>query len=187
MKKKRKIDYVLFEDDDEKVVFRFYPRLSSCHSSNNEPPKSWKSVYKVYYYYRILRFWKEEDGSIDRDYIVLFDSDCDECSIIDEIGHRCLLLANGEEVHKRKDGREIQLLNQSIYPFGMGVEWTITKRVRSAFDWEDGEQDVVTYTFTLFDYWNKGFRFILWEKDIKAFGEYLLECCEYMLEHGEPI
>ena len=187
MKKKRKIDFVLFEDDDEKIVFRFYPRQSSCHSFGDEPPKNHNDIYKVYYYYRILRFWKEEDGSIDRDCIELFDSDCDECSIIDEIGDRCLLLADGIEVFKREDGKEIKLLNQSCYPFGMGVEWTITKHVRSAFDWENGASDVITYTFTLFNWWNKGFKFILKEKDIKVFGEYLQECCNYMLTHGDPI
>lgn len=187
MNKKRKIDFVLYEDDDYKIVFRFYPRQSSCHSFNDEPPKSWENVYKVYYHYRVLRFWKEDDGSIDRNYDVLFDSGCDECSIIDEIGHRCLLLADGIEVFEREDGKKIQLLNQKCYPFGMGIEWTITKRVRHAFDWEEGEPDIVYYTFTFFDCWNKGYKLTLEGKDIKAFGEYLLECCEYMLAHGEPI
>lgn len=185
MSKKRKIDFILHEDDDKKIVFRFYPRQSSCHSFGDEPPKSWNNVYKLYYYYRILRFWKEDDGSIDRDYDVLFDAGCDECSIIDEIGHICLLLADGLEVFKRGDGREIELLNQRIYPFGTGVEWTIIKRICD--DWEDEDIKHVYYTFTLFDYWDVGFRFTLEDKDIKAFGKYLLECCEYMLAHGDPI
>lgn len=187
MKKKRKIDFILYEDDDYKIVFRFYPRQSSCHSFGDEPPKNHKDIYKVYYHYRILRFWKEDDGSINRDYDVLFDAGCDECSIIDEIGHRCLLLAGGLEVYKREDGREIQLLNQRLYPFGMGTEWIISKRVRPLFDWDEGEPDITYYTFMLFEWCNRGYRFTLEEKDIKSFGEYLLECCEYMLAHGDTI
>lgn len=203
MGKKRKIDFVLEEDEYYKIVFRFYPRQSSCHSFGDEPPKNHDDIYKVYYYYRILRFWKEDDGSIDRDYDVLFDAGCDECSIIDEIGHRCLLLANGEEVYKRKDGIEIQLLNQRIYPFGMGVEWIISKHVCTYDDIDDGDlqncenmEEImgymkefrkVYYTFMLFEWCNRGFKFTLEEKDVKAFGEYLLGCCEYMLAHGDPI
>lgn len=187
MKKKRKIDFIIHEDEDEKIIFRFYPRQSTCHSFVDEPPKNWNEVYKVYYYYRVLGFWKEEDGSIDRDYDILFDSGCDECSDIDEVAYVCSLLADGIEVYKREDGEEIQLLNKEMFPFGMGVSWTISKHIRSSYDWEEGEPDITHYTFTLFDWWNKGFKFTLEEKDIKTFGEYLKECCEYMLAHGDPI
>lgn len=187
MSKRRKIDFTLYENDYEKIIFRFYPRQSSCHSFGDDPPKSWSDVYKVYYYYRILIFCKEEDGSICRNYDVLFDADCDECSIIDEVSYVCSLLADGIEVYKREDGEEIQLLNKEMFPFGMGVSWTISKYIRSSYDWEEGESDIIYYTFMLFDYWNKGFKFTLKEKDIKAFGKYLNSCCEYMLEHGDPI
>ena len=185
MGKKRKIDYILFENNDYKIVFRFYPRQSSCHSFGDEPPKSWENVYKVYYHYRILKFWKDDDGNLDGDCCVLFDSKCDECSVLDEIGHICLLLTDGVEVFKRNDGREFELLNQRILPFGMGIEWTVTKETYD--DWEDEDIKHIYYIFTLFDYWDVGFRFTLEDKKIKAFGEYLLECCEYMLAHGDPI
>lgn len=189
MSKRRKIDFIIHEDEDKKIIFRFYPRQSTCHSFGDEPPKSWSDVYKVYYYYRVLRFWKEKDGSICRNYDVLFDADCDECSIIDEVSYVCSLLADGIEVYKRKDGEEIQLLNRRMFPIGMGIDWTITKYIRPSFNWDKKECEpaVIIYTFTLFDWCDKGFKFFLFEKDVKAFGKYLEECCEYMLEHGDPI
>ena len=110
----------------------------------------------------------------------------------EKVGHRCLLLADGLEVFRREDGREIQLLDNLIFPFGMGTIWTIVKDTYTDYDWdidtdEETETKYVYYTFILFDYSGKGFKFELGEKDIKAFGEYLLGCCEYMLAHGCPI
>lgn len=188
MNKKRKIDFILKDNSDtERLIFRFYPRKSSCHSFGDEPPKDWNDVYKVYYSYVIIKQWKfnPEDQWTSE---IFFREGCDECSIIDEIGHRCLLLANGIEVFKRDDGREIQLLDK-VLPFGMGTEWTISKHTYTTYGWNDEDEDEVCvyYTFTLFDWWGKGFKFTLEEKDIKAFGEYLLGCCNYMLAHGDPI
>lgn len=180
MRKKRKIDYIIEQEDDERLIFRFYPRQSSCHSFGNEPPKNWDDVYKVYYSYAIIKQWKF-DIEDQWDSKVMFYEDSDECSIIDEVGHRCLLLANGLEVFKREDGKEIQLLNQRMFPFGMGTEWTISKRTCVEYG------KYTYYDFVLFDYGDKGFRFTLSEKDMKSFGEYLLGCCEYMLAHGNPI
>lgn len=187
MSKKRKIDYIIEQADDERLIFRFYPRKSSCHSFGNEPPKNWDDVYKVYYSYAIIKQWKfnpEDQWESE----VMFHEDCDECSIIDEVGHRCLLLANGLEVFKREDGKEIQLLNQRIFPFGMGTEWTISKRTCVEFGYKD-EDDIkhIYYIFVLFDYGNKGFKFVLKQENMKSFGEYLLGCCEYMLTHGNPV
>lgn len=178
MSKKRKIDYIIEQSDDERLIFRFYPRQSSCHSFGDEPPKDWSDVYKVYYSYAIIRQWRfnSEDQWESK---IMFYENCDECSMIDEVGERCLLLADGVEVFKRNDDKEIQLLDQCILPFGMGTNWTIIKNTR--FDLS------TYYTFTLFDYFNKGFRFNVEEKDIRSFGEYLLGCCEYMLAHGDPI
>lgn len=187
MSKKRKIDYLIEQSDNERLIFRFYPRQSSCHSFGDEPPKSWFDVYKVYYSYAIIKQWKfNSDARWESE--VMFYEHCDECSIIDEIGHRCLLLADGLEVFKREDGEEIKLLNQRILPFGMGTEWTILKRTCVEYGYED-EDDIkhTYYDFMLFAYGDKGFRFTLDERNIKTFGEYLIGCCEYMLTHGDPI
>lgn len=188
MGKKRKIDYIIEENDNSRLIFRFYPRQSSCHSFGDEPPKSWDDVYKVYFSYAIIEQWRySSDDQWQSE--VLFYEQCDECSIIDDIAMRCSLLADGTEVFKREDGEEIQLLNNSILPFGMGVEWTISKHVCTEYGWDEDDEDIIHtyYIFILFDYNGKGYKFTLEEKNMKSFGEYLHECCEYMLAHGDPI
>lgn len=185
MGKKRKIDYIIEQSDDERLVFRFYPKQSSCHGFGDEPPKSWSEVYKVYYSYAIIKQWKfNPDDQWKSE--VMFYEDCDECSIIDEVGMRCLLLADGLETLKGADGKETQLLNQRIIPFGMGTEWTISKRTCVEYNYED-DINHAYYDFVLFDYSDKGFRFVLEENQMKSFGEYLIECCVYMLTHSDPI
>ena len=180
MSKKRKIDYIINQTDDERLIFRFYPRQSHCHSFGDEPPKSLSDVYKVYFSYAIIKQWKFNPDDIWKSEIMFYER-CDECSIIDEVGQRCLILADGTEVFKRDDGIEIQLLDKCILPFGMGTNWTISK-IKNTYYLKH-----TYYEFTLFDYFDRGFRFSIKEKDMKSFGEYLLGCCEYMLAHGEPI
>ena len=188
MRKKRKIDYIIEQSDDERLIFRFYPRQSFCHSFSDESPKTWADVYKVYYSYAVIKQWKFEPEDQWESEIMFYEH-CDECSEIDEVGQRCLLLANGVEVFKRKDEKEISLLGNEILPLGMGTNWTIFKHTWTDVGCEDDEEDVVHtyYIFVLFDYNDKGFRFSINEQDIKSFGEYLLGCCEYMLAHGDPI
>lgn len=184
MSKKRKIDYIIEQTYDERLIFRFYPKQSSCHSFGDEPPTKPEEIYKVYYSYAIIKQWKFNPEDIWKSEVMFYD-DCDECSIIDEVGNRCLLLADGYETFERKDGEKIPLLDKTIYPIGMGTNWTISKK--SWTDWKDKNIKHTYYTFTLFDYFNKGFKFSINEEDMKVFGEYLLGCCEYMLEHGDPI
>lgn len=175
---KRKLDFIIKEDDNSRLIFRFYPRRSSCHSFNDKPPTKPEEVYKVYYAYSVIKQWRFNPDE-ECESVILFEESCDECSIIGEIGQRCLLLADGTEVFKREDGRKFNLLDQRIYPCGMGTEWTINKR-----EWTDIH---TYYTFTLFDWNDVGFRFRLKKEQMKEFGQYLLDCCEYMLEHGVPI
>lgn len=182
-RKKRKLDFIIKDSDTSRLIFRFYPRGSSCHSFTDEPPKSWKDVFKVYYSYAILqqsRLTKDDMWETQ----VVFTETCDECSIIDEVGERCKLLSEGTETLIRQEGEEIRLLDDIIFPFGMGTNWTISKF--TVQDSNDDEAENI-YRFTLFDYFNIGFRFELDEHQLKPFGQYLLDCCEYMLQHGEGI
>lgn len=173
--KTRKLDFVLRETSQYKIIFRFYPRSSSCHSFGDEPPKTWKEVYKVYYYYRIIKVWLD-----DNDHQVLFDSGCDECSIIDEVAHRIKLISEGITVYRGTTSMNepftLKLLDNECLPFGDGVSWIIHKIPRRK-----------TYEFMLFDYKNVGYRFSLSDDKFSDFGKYLNECCEYMLAHGDPI
>lgn len=178
MKKKRKIDFILYEDDDYKIVFRFYPRLSSCHSSGDEPPKNWGGVYKTYYYYKIIKTYKDEDGYFHK---ILFDSSCDECSIIREVAVRLKHLSEGKkkvEVNYRDDTWTVKLLDTDIRTFADCVWWKIS-------EWKKGKNG--SYKFELFRYDDIGYRFWLTKERAYEFGEYLNECCEYMLTHGDPI
>ena len=175
---KRKIDFILYENDLEKIIFRFYPRQSSCHSFGDEPPKSWNEVYKVYYCYKILKYFKDDDGNIEY-YYILFDSECDECSAIGEVAARLKYLSEGKKevtVNYHNDAYTIQLLDNEIYNFGYCVCWTI----------KDGYHN--SYKFELFrDIDDVGYRFWLSKEKAYEFGAYLNYCCEYMLEHGDPI
>lgn len=175
MNKVSKIDFILHEDEYETIVFRFRPRQSSCHSHNNKPPTSWNGVYKVYYSYSIFKVSKDNIRSE-----LLFNCSCDECSVIDEVAARCLYLANGQtsvDVTYPLTGetRTIQLLNNEMHPCGYGVHWDIEHLYENF------------YSISMFGWDGKGYRFSLSQKKLKEFGEYLNECCEYMLAHGDPI
>lgn len=174
MRKKRKIDFILYEDDDEILVFRFYPRSSNCHSFNDVPPTNWKQVYKVYYAYSIFRRFKDDNFTE-----VLFECYCDECSIIGDIANRIRLITDGlKKITRVFEGREyiIELLNTEVYPTGDGVSWRINEC-----------RNPGSYEIILWKYNDTGYRFYLGKDELREFGEYLNECCEYMLAHGEPI
>lgn len=176
MENKDYLDYILYQSSngEEQTIFRFNTKLSSCHSFNDQPPKNWEGVYKVYYYYQIIEM-NTITGNIEK---VLFDSHCDECSELYEIAERCKYLAQGKkQVKITRDDREsktLRLLNQEIMPFGMGVSWTI-------------RQPHQKFRFEIFNWWDEGYRFWIPKKEIGQFGEYLQSCCEYMLAHGVPI
>lgn len=183
MLRKRKLDYIIEQSEHERLIFRFYPRQSCCHSFNDKSPESWKEVYKAYYSYSIIKQWRfNPDEQWESE--VVFKEPCDECSIIDEIAERCLLLAEGYDTFEREDGERTPLLNEEVFPFGMGTSWIISKNERYDFD---SIVKHISYTFTLFDYFGKGFRFVIEQENIRLFGEYLKECCEYMLTYGEGI
>ena len=129
MWKKRKIDFVISENDYKKVIFRFYPRSSTCHSFNDQLPTKWEDVYKVYYHYKVICIYKD-----DNEHIILFDSGVDECSVIDEVSSRIKLIVDGTTIYKgtTKDGESfsIHLLDNEVLPFGDGVSWNIHKHFR---------------------------------------------------------
>ena len=179
MYKKRKIDFIIRESEYDKIIFRFYPRKSSCHSFGDKPPKSWDDVYKVYYSYRIIRIWKIDNNSHE----ILYKCGCDEGSVIDEIAAVCKYLSEGKKQVTKTypknlggDTVTIELLNREIFPMGYGTSWTIKE-----------SRDKESYKFELFGWNDVGYRFWLPKAKAKEFGEYLEECCEYMLAHGDPI
>lgn len=179
---KQKIDFIIYDEKDERLVFRFYPRRSHCHSFNENPPQSWNEVFKVYYAYSILKQWKDENGGIESTE-VMYKDPCDECSVIDTISECCEKLSNGitEEtrhlkVHDKDYERPVYYCNTEYYPLGDGTSWLIhPSNKQSMFKIEVWSDD------------DKGYRFYLSKEKLKEFGEYLNMCCEYMLKHGESI
>lgn len=178
MNKIDKIDFVLHENKDEALIFRFLPQKSNCHSFNDSPPTKWEEVYKVYYAYEIIQIWKDDEFTEKEFYC-----NCDECSIIDEVSARIKYIIEGKKtVTVDRDGKEyvIELLNNEMMPFGDGVSWTINEVVNV---WNKE----VKYEIVLWKYGHYGYRFYVEKDKLKEFGEYLKECCEYMLAHGDPI
>lgn len=190
MSKIRKLDFVISEEDDERLIFRFYPRQSSCHSFNNEQAKSWDEVYKVYYSYSVLSQHKWNSDDVWETEKV-FESKCDECSIIDSVGIACIELADGEtqKIIEHEGTRHIwHYLDEKMQPLGDGVDWTIRKFDNQwVYDNLPGTKYQEYYEFILWRYDNVGYKFTLNASRMNAFGKYLDKCCEYMLAHGEPI
>lgn len=166
---KRKLDYIIESDDDCRLIFRFYPRSSSCHSFNEEPPKSWGEVYKVYYSWAILIQFFDEEGAI-RCTKTVYSDDFDECSRIDEIATRCKYLSKGEEkveLEHQGDKYTIDLLDTNVIPIGMGTTWKISKREYNDIDY--GHH--ISYLFEVWGYNEQGYRFYIPQEKIKEFGE----------------
>ena len=178
MDKIDKIDFVIHEDNDEILIFRFLPQESNCHSFDDRLPTKWEDVYKVYYAYEIIKVWKD-DNSIEKEFYCY----CDECSIIDEVSARIKYIIEGKEsvtVSHNDEDYVIELFDEEIYSFGDGVSWTINKIINM---WDDEAR----YKISLWKYNHYGYRFYIDKDKLRDFGEYLEECCEYMLAHGDPI
>lgn len=76
-----------------------------------------------------------------------------------------------------------QLLDSGMFSFGMGVSWKIHKYQI----WIDEDTAEDRYEIQMFDRKNICYRFSLNLEQLKEFGQYLLDCCEYMLAHEESI
>jgi len=200
MWKKRHIDFILNEDEygrETRLVFRFYPRTSSCHSFNNNPPKTWKDVYKVYYHWAILSQRKEK-GTWHTE--IVYEEHCDECSVLDDIAYICKKLHDGIYVETDTVNGELhtfEYLNKEILPFGMATSWQIQKKESKIYfvqtdngllEYDEEDAPIkIDFTFMLFGWFNNGYRFTLPQSKLLEFSEFLTECCEYMLTHGDPI
>ena len=157
-------DFVLFEDEDYRIVFHFFTRDSHCHSFNDDPPKSWNEVYKVYYSWSITdELLDNADEVMESD--VLFDIPWDECSRLTELPFYIRdMIQNMRE-------------NTYLAPLGQPAsEWHID---RIAND---------TLLFTVWeDPTDVGYRFRLTDDTAEEFAQFLDEVNQYMLEHGEGI
>lgn len=182
---KRKLDYIIKEDKEffERIVFRFYPRQSHCHSFNEEPPKTYEDIYKVYFSWAILLQDIDENGNVE-DTKTLYREYCDECSRIYSIALFCNLLANGKEWYEPDAGEPYEILDNEFHSLGSGTSWVIHKIPPI---YKISKQQENMYAFDLWGFSGKGFRFYLPHYRLKEFADYLQGCSDYMLVHGESI
>lgn len=169
---KRKIDFVLRDFPGiYRDIFRFYPRRSHVHSFDDDQPKDWSEVYKVYYSWAVIRQIYNDDSSgfIPEESEVLFRMDCDECSRLPDLqemirkvihtGLNCNLMVHGQPA----------------------ADWNISKN-------ESLVDIPASYEFQVFNNWtNQGIRFALNKEETLKFIDYLERINQYALDHGEGI
>lgn len=158
-----KFEFIIEEDGDSKVIFRFLPQESHCHSFNEHPPKSWDDVYKVYYAYEVVDHWIEDEEERED---LLFSTTYDECSAIGFVSN---FLNNFDW----------DCFHHEIFtPIGSGVQWKLKRRMSN---------QKCGICFELWKPCNMGYRMFMTQEKAHQFGVFLNDCCEYMLAHGEPI
>ncbi|HAU85342.1 MAG TPA: hypothetical protein DCW90_07530 [Lachnospiraceae bacterium] len=174
---KQKIDFILKEDlhFGERYIFRFYPRQSSAYVDKDD-----NSVILGDYYYSIIyQYIDDEKHSWESD--VKFCSECDEDSIICNVGNACINIANGnyeeEYIDCLGNKKTRNLFNYEFHSFGECTTWTIQKI---------DDMGKTYYGFLLWRYDNVGYRFTL-ENQMKDFGQYLIYCHEYMKDHVRAV
>lgn len=166
---KQKIDFTIRESEDERLLFRFYPRRSHVHGFTDEPPKTWNKVYKTYFSWAIILQYKDFQESV-----ILFEEDFDECSVLEYMPDVIDNLPTTPEETK------------TIQPFGDGVTWEFTFVPEDS--WRGKVINKSGYKVILWqNYTNKGYRFFLCEDKLKEFKDKVTYILSYMLEHSEGI
>ena len=157
-------DFVIKETNRYTIVFRFYPEKSSMHGFHDEPAKSFREVYKVYYTWDIIKISNDRRRKPER----MFGLSCDENSALlslDELIEWCII------------ERKRNLKRRS---FGDGSSWELTYRYA-------GYAEQSQIMFVVFDMDSDlGFRFQLAIPKAREFASYLETINQYMLEHSVP-
>lgn len=171
---KQKIDFILNENLHlgERDIFRFYPRQSVFYLDNDDESE----VLGDYCYSIISQTRDNENSNWESD--VKFSSECDEDSAIYAVGMVCMDIANGIYEGRRINSRGgfdyYSYFDCEFHSFGECVTWIIHK----------GEDfGKVYYELSFWRYDNVGYRFSLEEDQMEAFGQYLVDCNEYMENH----
>jgi len=173
MSKERRMDFVIghdiWDDEDNDIVFRFYPKSSHMHGfEEDKPPKSFNAVYKVYYSWAIIHKYQSEPTR------VLFRIGCDECSALTDLSESIrYVLAHNSRSCLYSPGQE-------------GSIWEIEfQRGRRRPKW-DYSPDMIQ--FSVFSNWmNKDYRFRLTDERAKKFADFLDRVNQHMLENAEGI
>lgn len=171
-----KWNYVLSENKYSRLLFRVYPKQTYIHSFDNEPPKTWDKVYKVYYSWAIIKQYKNDYGIIEPESSKrLMYMYCDECSNVVGL-HEIIrwVIENQKEYNYPTIGQ----------PAG---DWKIDIR-KGIREWNNNES-YEYYDFQVFDNWdNNGFRFTLDKNQTEDFANWLEQMNERALAKcGCPI
>lgn len=157
-------EFILFEDDEYRIVFHFFTRDSHCHSFNDDPPKNWDEVYKVYYSWSITDELLDENGEV-MESNELFDIPWDECSRITDLPLYIKDVIYNEDVKAH------------LAPLGQPAsDWYIHRVGKDAIKCTVWNNPL-----------NVGYRFKLSEGKAQEFAWFLDDVNQYMLEHGEGI
>lgn len=178
MAKLKHMDFMLYEDDDKRIKFRFYPRHSHMHSFDEEPPKTYKDVYKVYYSWGIMvstnNSWDNKPKWTP--YHMVFLMNCDECSAITELSYII------KEVIKNKTEYK------QVVTFGQpGSDWLLHYYEAYIFNEDEQSHNEFLEIHVFNNIKDKGFRFYMPIQKSYEFCSYLDKVNEHMLENGEPI
>ena len=160
---KKKLDFVIYEDSNERLLFRFYPRSSHVHGFRNTPPKEWNGVYKVYYSWAIIKqnkWTKDSNWESEKVFKLLVD-ECSEITNLDKYLEEIIF-------NKQKYSNFISMGQPSS-------------------EWEVYLQDDYIKICVWDTYLDKGFRFYIDIKYVEHFIEYIKRVNQYMLNHSESI
>lgn len=168
----RHFDFEIFRDDNEIILFRFYPKHSHVHGFEIDvAPKTWDEVYKVYYAWSILSKYKDfKNESLWKTEIV-YEEWFDECSPLDQLES---ILANSDCLQENKF--------EYTTSYGDCTSWY----VKFFKTWNEN----ITYEFICYHNGRAGasaYRFLLNDKEKTNFQKYLEDIQQYMLEHSEGI
>lgn len=169
----RKFDFVIHDDAFSRDILRFYPRRSHVHGYTDEPPTSWKAVYKVYYSWAVIRHYYYNGEIEPESGEKLFDMPMDECSELPELS----------EIIKY-----VVLTGEPFDSFTVGQpagEWCIKKeKCHNIFN----DSKNIFYEFQVFNnLTNQGYRFCFNEIEALEFCDWIDAVNQYMLEHSEGI
>lgn len=171
-------DFMLMHDNNVQLLFRFKFSQSHMHSFDENPPKTYGDVFKVYYSWEILRSindsWTDEPNW--QPFQAIFSFRCDECSALTSMSW---IIRHVIRYKKKR---------QEVNSFGQPAsDWELEYKK----GWEGLDSGISQKDQLLFKVWNNssdlGFRFWLDIQTALKFSDFLDECNQYMLEHGEPI
>lgn len=189
--KKKHMDFILHDDEYDKIKFRFYPRESHVHGFTEDTcPKTWNAVYKHYYSWAILQAFKDDEIKGEEPALLVFDMSWDECSALLELS-TCLQ----HVIDKKKRHLKVSTFGQP------GSDWELKYRKAYAhnpnYDWKKENPENVKQIripkndYVEFHVWNNwtncGYRFTLDIPKCKDFVVFLNEVNAHMLENSEPI